>query len=289
MTTSRADASPIATVIRGAYPSLSRKHQQLARLLIEDEPAVAFLSAAALGVRARADAATVVRFARAIGFDGYADLQRSVRRRLPRYPTFLEKIEHDGSPSSNVAILTRALEQDIQNLTRVTTTLDGDEFSEVVSIVVGARRLVVVSGGVSQAPAGYLASSLRMMGVDVREVAPGVALAHELALVDQRDAVIAIGFYRYLAATANALRRAKVRGARRVAITDSSLSPLAVLAERSLIVPVDSTSHRVSLAAPMALIHALVAAVSARRHTATVESLRLMDDEYRQSELLLAE
>lgn len=281
--------SSIGESVRRAYPSLTRKHQQLARLLIQDEPAVAFVSAAALGARAKVDAATVVRFARAIGFEGYAHLQKAIRRRLPRYPTFVEKIEHDGSPSSNVAILERAFEQDSENLKRAVATLDREDFSGSVSLLAAARRIVIASGGVSQAPAGYLASSLRMIGLDIREVPPGISLAHELAHVDANDVVVAIGFYRYLATTAGALRRAAARGARRIAITDNLLSPLAGLAEHALIVPVESASHRVSLAAPMALIHALVAAVSARRRDETVRSLRLVDEEYRQQELLLAQ
>ncbi|MGH2490526.1 MAG: MurR/RpiR family transcriptional regulator [Candidatus Limnocylindria bacterium] len=289
MAAGRDSPGPVAIAARRAYPSLSRKHQQLARLLAKDEPAAAFLSAAALGARVKADPATVVRFARAIGFDGYTDLQRAIRRRLPQYPTFLEKVEHDGAASPNVAILRRALEQDGQNLQRAATTLDPEAFSASVSLLVRARRIVVASGGVSQSPAAYLVSSLRMIGLDIREAPPGIASAHELAQLEGGDVVVAIGFYRYLATTAHALRRAKARSSGRIAITDNPLSPLAALAEHVLVVPVESTSHRVSLAAPMALVHALVAAVSARRHAPTVRALRRVDEEYRDAGLVLAE
>lgn len=283
----RAAEGPVAEAIHRAYPALSPKRQQLARFLIEDEPAVAFLSAAALGSRVSTDAATVVRFARAIGFDGYAHLQQTIRRRLPRYPTFVEKIEHDGTPSSNAAILRRALEQDSENLRRAAATIHRDDFSASVDSLVAARRIVVAGGGVSQAPAGYFASSLRMIGLDVHEVSTGISLAHELAQLGPPDAVVGIGFYRYLATTASALRRAKARGARRIAITDNALSPLAALADHVLVVPVESTSHRVSLAAPMALVHAIVAAVAARRYDETSRSLHQVDEEYRQAGLLL--
>jgi DNA-binding MurR/RpiR family transcriptional regulator len=289
MATRRDGPSLVADAARRAYPSLSRKHQQLARLLAEDEPAAAFLSAAAFGGRVGADPATVVRFARAIGFDGYADLQHVIRRRLPHYPTFLEKVEHDGAASPNAAILRRALEQDAKNLQRAATTLDPEVFSASVALLVRARRIVVAGGGVSQAPAAYLVSSLRMIGIDIREAPPGIQSAHELALLERGDVLVAIGFYRYLATTADALRRAKARRAGRIAVTDNPLSPLAALAERVLVVPVESTSHRVSLAAPMALVHALVAAVSARRHAATVRALRRVDEEYRETGLVLVE
>lgn len=285
----QARPSPIGEALRRSYPTLSPKQQQIARFLIEDEPAVAFLSAAALGARVKADAATVVRFARAIGFDGYAHLQDTIRRRLPRYPTFVEKIEHDGTPSSTLEILGRALAQDSENLKRAAATLDREAFSASVDALAGARRVVVASGGVSQAPAGYLTSSLRMIGLDIRDVPPGISLAHELAHIERPDAVVGVGFYRYLATTADALRRAKARGARRIAITDNALSPLGLLADHALVVPVESASHRVSLAAPMALIHALVAAVSARRHEDASRALHRVDEEYRQAGLLLVE
>lgn len=277
----------IALAVRRVYPSLSPKHQQIARFLIEDESAIAFLSAAALGARVKADPATVVRFARAIGFDGYAHLQGTIRRRFPRYPTFVEKIEHDGAPSSNAALLARALHRDVENLKRALATLDREAFSVSVEALAKARHIVVAGGGVSQAPAAYLMSSLRMIGLDIRDAPPGVPLAHELAQLERTDVLVGVGFYRYLATTASALRRAKARGSRCIAITDNALSPLAVAADQALIVPVESTSHRVSLAAPMALIHALVAAVSARRHEDAARFLHRVDEEYREAELLL--
>lgn len=287
--TTQTRPTPVGEALRRAYPTLSAKQQRIARFLVEDEPAVAFLSAAALGTRVKADAATVVRFARAIGFDGYTHLQDTIRRRLPRYPTFVEKIEHDGTPSSTLEILGRALAQDAENLKRAAATLDRDAFSATVDALIAARRIVVASGGVSLAPAEYLASSLRMIGLDIRNVPPGVSLAHELALIDKNDAVIGVGFYRYLRTTADALRRAKVRGARRIAITDNALSPLGLLADQALIVPVESASHRVSLAAPMALLHAIVAAVSAARHADSSRALHRVDEEYRHAGLVLVE
>lgn len=265
------------------------KQQRVARFLMDHEPAVAFLSASGLGERVGADAATVVRFARAVGFRGYEHLQETVRRRLPRYPTFLEKIEHDGTPGSDESVLRRAFAQDAENLRRALATVDRSVFSAAVDALGASRRILVVGGGVSQAPASYLVSSLRMIGLDIREAAPGIPQAHELAQLEPSDLVVGIGFFRYLRTTASALRRAAERGARRIAVTDSPLSPLAAIADHALVVPVESTSHRISLAAVMALLHALVAAVSARRHDEATRSLRRVDEEYRASELVLAE
>ena len=102
---------------------LTTKQQRLARVLLDDKVGVAFASAEELGRRAGVDAATVVRFSRRLGYEGFSDLRQAVRSEVPQFLTALDKVRrsleaHDtggdvvasvfGSDVSNIEQTARA-------------------------------------------------------------------------------------------------------------------------------------------------------------------------------------
>src|SRR5215207_3778833 len=66
------------------FGKLSPKHQTVARCIAENPAFAAFATAAELGERAGVSAATVVRFAQALGFNGYNELQQNARHEYLR-------------------------------------------------------------------------------------------------------------------------------------------------------------------------------------------------------------
>lgn len=284
------DAKPLAELIAEAFPRLSPKQQRVARFLADHDTAAAFRSANELADQLGVDPATVVRLARALGFRGYSHLQESVRQRFPRYPTFVEKLERDGAEPGTPSLLQRAFAQGVENLRLGLEHLDPDAFAAAVAALGQARCIIVFGGGVATGVVEFLASSLKMMGFRASGVTTGgLSLAQEIAQLGAEDLVVAVGFYRYLRETATALERARDLGVPRLVLTDSPLSPLAALADHALCVSVESTSHRISLVAPMAVADALIAACAASYHDRVAPALRRLDEQYRKAALLMYE
>jgi DNA-binding MurR/RpiR family transcriptional regulator len=69
------NASPIRQRILALFEQLSPKQHRLARYFLDHEHVIAFASANTVGRDNDVSAATVVRFARALGYEGYTDLQ----------------------------------------------------------------------------------------------------------------------------------------------------------------------------------------------------------------------
>ena len=76
------NTAPLENRITTIFPTLSRAHQKLARLILDNGLFVAFASAAELGKQVGVSNATVVRFCQALGYDGYPELQAAVRANL---------------------------------------------------------------------------------------------------------------------------------------------------------------------------------------------------------------
>ena len=83
--------------------------------------------------------------------------------------------------------------------------------------------------------------------------------------IGPEDVYIGISFPRYSSSSLKAMRFAKSRGAKVIALTDNANSPFAAEADIKLYANSDMVSFVDSLVAPMSLINALIVAVAARK------------------------
>lgn len=65
----------IITRINKAYSGMSKRHKQIASYILEHYDQAAFMTAAKMGEALSISESTVVRFAAAIGYEGYPEMQ----------------------------------------------------------------------------------------------------------------------------------------------------------------------------------------------------------------------
>ena len=107
--------------------------------------------------------------------------------------------------------------------------------------------------------------------------AGGLPLSLELCALRPSDVLIGISFWRYTRETVEAMHWARETGSRRIAVTDSNVSPLAQLADYAFVATTDGVAHSSSPIAPISLINAFVADLSFRRPQETLAALRRVD------------
>ena len=271
------------------FDDLTPKQQVLARLILDNRYMACFASAAEIGEKVEASAATVVRLCQALGYQGLPDLQTAIRAELPSYLTAMDRLErrhsvmpHDGETPQ------RAFSADIRNLQRTADALASAPFRQIVDVLATAREIVVIAGGVVTAPAIFLAYSLRVIGLQARTVLDGdVTQVVNLAHIAADDAVVGIGVWRYIASTVDALTWVKQTGARTVAITDSIVSPLARQADFALEVATEGVAHSLSVTAMMSLLNALIADVALADPERTRRALQRVDKQFKERGLLI--
>ncbi len=282
------NAASLENRITTIFPTLSRAHQKLARLILDDGLFVAFASAAELGKQVGVSNATVVRFCQALGYEGYPELQAAVRANLPTYVHKVQQIERKRGGLRANNVLQRVFELDAQNLNDTLAKLDQERFWSAVRAIGRAGHLLVVAGGLSAGPALYLAHSLNVMGFDARAVLNGgIPLALELARLKPSSVLIGISVWRYVADTVAAMEYAQRIGATRIAITDSLVAPIAQHANFAFQIATDGAAHSLSLTSVIALINAFIAALSFTRPKQTARALRKIDAAYRRDKLVL--
>jgi DNA-binding MurR/RpiR family transcriptional regulator len=265
--------------ITSSFSGLTKKRREVARFVLDNEYFIAFASVAEVAQKAGVSTATVVRFCQALGYEGYPHLQAAIRQTFPRFTTTVQRLEArltSRLPESD--LLARVCATDIENIKHTMELVDTETFEAAVTEICRATSVLVVGEGLSAPPALFFAHSLKVMGFPVQIVTTGgEPLSLELSMLRPSDLLVGMSFWRHFRETVEAMSWAKEIGVKRIAITDSEVSPLAQLADYVFMASVDGVAHSSSPIAFISLINALVAALSLREPQQTLATLRMVD------------
>lgn len=245
--------------------TLSKGHRRIAEYIAQHYDKAIFMTAASLGAECGVSESTVVRFATALGYEGYPELRAAlgslVRQRLTSEQRF--------AIASNIReedVFTKVLQNDEHNLRKTVEDLSRKDFDEVVNRLLGARRIYVM-GLRSAAPlAQFMYHYLHQILEDVVLVQNTTGdVFEEIARIGEKDVLVGISFPRYSTRTLECMRFARQNGAQVVGMTDGDMSPLKEISDVCLCACTDMASFVDSLAAPMSVINALIVSVGLHR------------------------
>lgn len=239
-------------------PDLTGKHRAIAQFVLDNPQFSSLASTRQLAEKVGADAATITRFARALGFSGFTHLQQELRHTYLGLLDPQELMVRQRADDKNV--YRAAALRDLRNLHTWLETLDVRALDQLADRLLAARRTMVIATGSYAAPAFVLAHlcSAFDLQIDV-EIRGRVYWVSHLARMTPRDLVLGISFWQCDRDTVDAIRWAADRGLPTAAITDSSLSPLAERAALRVIVPTEGMLFFQSVTVSLSLVYGLVA------------------------------
>lgn len=262
-----AEPNAILGALAAALDQLSPQVERAATYVLDNPGEIAVNSMRTLAEAAGVKPNTLVRMARAVGFDGYEDFRQPFRQyaaegtlSFPDRARFLQTISQGGSHWSLVADMAGAA---MANIEALFATVDGDDLRAAADLIDGARRANILGVGTAKTLAdnfAYVAS----MAVENVTAIPNVGLAvDDVARMTAEDVLVAMTFSPYRAEIVEAAKLADRRGVPIIAITDSHGSPLVPLATHAFVVPNDSPLPFSSNIAATALLETLLAFVVA--------------------------
>ena len=247
---------------------LSKSHRRIAEYILQHYDKAVFMTAAKLGEMVNVSESTVVRFAVAMGYEGYPELQQALQELVRHRLTATQRFEM-SSDISQEEVLSTVLKADMQNIRSTIDGIDNAAFLRAVQVISGARRIYIL-GLRSAAPlaqfAGYY---LHYIFDDVRVVAAGSTDVFEaISRIEASDVLLGISFPRYSSRTIEAMSFARSRHAQVIGLTDGPMSPLHEVADICLSMRTDMASFVDSMAAPMSVINALIVALGIQNREA---------------------
>ncbi len=273
------------------FDSLPAKQRQLARYFLDHGDAAAFASTGEIADHVGASPATVVRFARSLGYDGYSDLQNSIRAGFPRYRTVVQKMaEHVANGDDVDELAHQIMSTGARNVQETIRRVNEADLEAAVEAIINARRILICGSGLSTAAAVLAEHTLRTLGfMALTLLNGGVAQALQLSHLTERDLIIVVSLWRYIHSTVEAAEAARKAGAFVVALTDSPVAPVAGIADVTFVADTEGAAHSRSLLGILALIDLLGAAVVSRRPEASMAAIRRIDRLYRENNLLISD
>lgn len=269
--------------IKEKFSTMSKGQKLIAEYLLKNYEKAAFLTASKLGSIVGVSESTVVRFATLIGYDGYPDLQHELQIMVEDKLSTVTRL-NSASLQDAESILVQVLRSDIKDIEETLEEISQEAFMSAVDHIIKANNIYILGNRSATALSMFLGFYLNLILDNVKIVTNTMGdMFENLIDVDKKDVVIAISFPRYTRRTVELLEMASSQGAQTIVITDSIISPLAQIADITLVAKSQLSSFIDTMVAPLSVINALITAVGmikADTVKETFKSLELVWDRY---------
>lgn len=273
--------------VEARYGQLGKQRQRVVKYVNDYLPTAVFLTAGQLAQQVGVNAGTVVRTAQDLGYKGYGDFIESARdlflaSRAPYehtpYAIVQRSVRDEADPAQSVIA---SLRDERHNLQQVVETVDPKQVVRLARRIMKARNTLIVGLDLASLLSQHLEYVLQSLGLPARAAtAGGGRLRNLLISVAKRDLVIAITFRRGLRETVEAAKAARGAGAYTVGLTDSQLSPLVTACDECILAPISSQSFAGTYVAPLAVINAVVVALTKLDPAHSLKALGKINKEY---------
>ncbi|MFP5450772.1 MAG: MurR/RpiR family transcriptional regulator [Thermoleophilia bacterium] len=255
------DVHALAERLTRDYERFSPAQQSLARYLVDHLADVPLMSAHEVARASHCSPATVVRFAQALGYAGYPEMQGVVRRaQRPTLPPRPGDQQLDLPLSAEGLDATLAAER--LALDDTARRLAGADLAPLVGALTGRSHIVIAGEGHARPVVALFEERLGRGGrpvVGVTTLDPTSRVWLDSLSPD--SAVLAIAVGREARVAQAAVTAARAAGAPAAVLVDSGLSPLA-RSPLARVLPADVRDGSPSLVAMVAVAQAISAAVA---------------------------
>lgn len=266
-------------LIADRYAELTKSEKRIADFLRKNQEESAFLAAGDLAERLELSEATIVRFARTIGFGSYPEmrlvLQENFRRRVThsaRLRSRLDDMREGGD------IFERVTVSEIDYLTQALQTVDRKALLRAVTYLAERDRIYVFGPGPSVSLVHLLNLRLTRFGKDIIPLTmTGREVLEPLLSMTDRDLMFAIAFFDVNPTLQVILDFANERKCPVILLTDTLGSIIGNQAEIVLAAKRGPVSAFHSLVVPMTIINAILLEFANQNLETVTSSLDALD------------
>ena len=249
----------LKTRIELHYDELPKNYRKIAEYYLENFDKIPFLTAQQLAKATSTNDAAIVRFAQKIGFTGFSEMRDeialSLQSRLKNEAVFPminpSKLTEDT--------LTAVANQDIKNISDTLSLNEKDNYNRVIELIIRSERVFTIGLGISHLLAQIISYQLTQIGIFSSTLTNNQATFMEQVLfMNPKDLIIALTFPPYSKDTIEAVKFAKEKKIKVVALTNKKSSPISFFTDAALIIKSENMLFTNSFAAISVLINAIV-------------------------------
>lgn len=271
-------ALSLSAEIRSRFDEFSRSQKDVGQYIVDHLDEASFHTAEELARRANTSSSTVVRFAQALGFEGFPELQAAARdeyRRAREGDNGAADLDNPPLFPIDQTDFEAALAADHANVGETARKLDREEVDHTVELISRADRIVLCGTDQMAFFASYMRHLLMLLDLRCEVVAsPSQEGLAKLGRIDERTVLVGFCAGRPHPLVVRAMKLARNRNAATIAISDATLSEVAKLADHKLFYSSNSPAYVRSHAALLSLVQALAYGVYALDEPAYADRIK---------------
>lgn len=243
--------------IRLTYDDMSKGEKRIADWLMENPGEIISLSIVELAEKCNSSEATIVRFAKHLGFSGYQGLKIALAREEGT-----KIVNKTITGEENCFEIYEKICSDIyMSLEKTKKSLDEKAISMAAEKIISAGRIAIFGLGNSSSVAIDAGHKLLRVGCNAMSYTDGHMQAIAASQLGENDVVIGISHSGSSIDIVDNVKSAKNNGATVISITSKGKSPLVKVADISLCTDADETKYSIlalsSRIAQLAIIDAI--------------------------------
>lgn len=269
-------------------PNMSKSQEKIAKYILSHPNSTPFLTVEKLAKLSGVSIATVTRFVIFLGYKGYPEFLKDTQESMQEQVSKSERIKVDCEKNSDEEKeIYNIFEEDLNNIKLTMEELNLYELRKAVDLLLGAKRIYIVSRRSSTVLGTFLKYYLDLMFNNVNLIENIEQIPKQISEACDEDVVIGISFEKYARSTVEIYTHLKKEGATTIAITDNMLSPLVPYSDVTLTAISKGSTLIESFSAPLSLINALIACVEKEKKDYFNSNVELLDEAWRKFDLFI--
>ncbi len=221
--------------ITDASPYFTSSQKIIARYFLANETSVFFKTAAAIASEIGVSESTIVRFAKAIGFESYTQMQACFKQQYVNNTSFLERLKKVHITGENHEFYETLFQNDANAILNMIQPAFFDVLDQAAGFIEYANRIYITGSRGSASVATHIAFNLNYMKPDVVSLVSDFGEWQDRMLdCKEKDLIIGVCMPNYTQRTLDMMAFAKNRNASVLTITDSALSPACSISDVSV-------------------------------------------------------
>lgn len=228
--------------IRSLYSSMGPAEKRIADYILADTQGIISCSVTELAEKCGCGDATVVRFSRRIGLDGFQALKIGIAGEIGSASTVGTEIKKDDSCFD---IFKKRINDISMSLESTESVLNEQNLEKAAQLIMKARRIAVFGLGNSAAIAMDAAHKFLRLGLDAQSCTDNHMQAIIASHLDRQSVAIGISHSGSSKDIIDALRLCKIGGTTTICVTNYGASPIVDASDIALFTKSEETKHSI--------------------------------------------
>ncbi|MBL4588632.1 MAG: MurR/RpiR family transcriptional regulator [Alphaproteobacteria bacterium] len=259
----------LCDLLSDRFDRLSNQLKKISQFVLENPNDTALKTTANLAQQIGVQPSSLIRFAQALDYDGFSEVQAIFKERLVKQlpgasENYSERIqglrkEQSGENKQSLNFLDKFIDINCSALEHLGKDISPNDLEKAIELIKAAESVYILGQRRSFPAAAYMYYGMSQLSIRSYLIdSVGGLLKEQISQLGKNDVLIAITFPKYSENSLSAIRIARERGATIISITDSPISPVVLESDICFYTDVATISGFRSFSATMCLAQTLV-------------------------------